>query len=251
MCIMSRLHLITGHAAFLDSYHSLISNKVCPGIVYLNCVLGGLLSHIFAFFFIYLTTKHYKRKNDGTEWRSVAQRVSDSREIFGKGKNWKVSMYEANVACNEVNLQTYRSSALVFWHSLVIYKQTVQVHARICELASFTSQRVQHVRCVYKQLMDVWLGPSSSAITQRQDWAYDFGSTSWMLMKSWSTALRNSRAFALKSFGNEYEDTVRWSNFDRRDPKMGVFLQSTEATSCGHLLKRKRAHIGLVLLFES
>jgi hypothetical protein len=31
--------------------------------------------------------------------------------------------------------------------------------------------------------------------------------------------------------------TVRWSNFDRRDPKMGVFLQSAEATPCGHLLK--------------
>ncbi len=30
---------------------------------------------------------------------------------------------------------------------------------------------------------------------------------------------------------------VRWSNFDRQDPKMGVFLQSTEATPCGHLLK--------------
>ncbi len=33
--------------------------------------------------------------------------------------------------------------------------------------------------------------------------------------------------------------TVRWSNFDRRDPKIRVFLQSTEATPCGHLLKRK------------
>ncbi len=32
------------------------------------------------------------------------------------------------------------------------------------------------------------------------------------------------------------EGTVRWSNFDRKDPKMGVFMQSTEATSCGHLL---------------
>ncbi len=30
---------------------------------------------------------------------------------------------------------------------------------------------------------------------------------------------------------------VRWSNFDLRDPKMGVFLQSTEATPCGHLLE--------------
>jgi hypothetical protein len=35
------------------------------------------------------------------------------------------------------------------------------------------------------------------------------------------------------------EGTVRWSNFDRRDPKMWVFLQSTEATTCGHLLKWK------------
>jgi hypothetical protein len=32
-------------------------------------------------------------------------------------------------------------------------------------------------------------------------------------------------------------NTVRWSNFDRLDPKMGVFLQSTEATPCGHLLR--------------
>jgi phospholipid-translocating ATPase len=31
--------------------------------------------------------------------------------------------------------------------------------------------------------------------------------------------------------------TVWWSNFDRWNPKMGVFLQSTEATPCGHLLK--------------
>ncbi len=30
------------------------------------------------------------------------------------------------------------------------------------------------------------------------------------------------------------EHTVRWSNFDSWDPKMGVFLQSTEATPCGH-----------------
>ncbi len=36
-----------------------------------------------------------------------------------------------------------------------------------------------------------------------------------------------------------YGSTVRWSNFDRLDPKMGVFLQSTEATPCGHLLKGK------------
>ncbi len=35
------------------------------------------------------------------------------------------------------------------------------------------------------------------------------------------------------------EITVRWSNFDPLDPKMGVFLQSTEATPCGHLLKWK------------
>ncbi len=35
----------------------------------------------------------------------------------------------------------------------------------------------------------------------------------------------------------ERESTVRWSNFDPRDPKMGVFLQNTEATPCGNLLK--------------
>ncbi len=29
--------------------------------------------------------------------------------------------------------------------------------------------------------------------------------------------------------------TVRWSNFDHLDPKMGVFLQSTVATPCGHV----------------
>jgi hypothetical protein len=33
------------------------------------------------------------------------------------------------------------------------------------------------------------------------------------------------------------ENTVRWSNFDRWDPKMEVFLKSTEATPCEHLLK--------------
>jgi hypothetical protein len=31
--------------------------------------------------------------------------------------------------------------------------------------------------------------------------------------------------------------TVRWSTFDRRDPKIGGFLQSTEATPCGHVMK--------------
>ncbi len=39
----------------------------------------------------------------------------------------------------------------------------------------------------------------------------------------------------LGTYGISY--TVRLSNFDRRDRKMGVFLQSTEATPCGHLLK--------------
>ncbi len=34
-------------------------------------------------------------------------------------------------------------------------------------------------------------------------------------------------------------DTVRWSNFARWDPKMGVFLQSTEATPCGPVLEWK------------
>ncbi len=31
--------------------------------------------------------------------------------------------------------------------------------------------------------------------------------------------------------------TVMWSNFERRDPKVGVFLKSTEATPCGHFFK--------------
>jgi hypothetical protein len=31
--------------------------------------------------------------------------------------------------------------------------------------------------------------------------------------------------------------TDRWSNLDRWDPKMGVFLQSTETTPCRHHLK--------------
>jgi hypothetical protein len=35
------------------------------------------------------------------------------------------------------------------------------------------------------------------------------------------------------------QHTIRWSNFDRWDPKIGVFLQSTEATPCGHPLKGK------------
>ncbi len=36
-----------------------------------------------------------------------------------------------------------------------------------------------------------------------------------------------------------YLYTVRWSNFDRWNPKMGVFLQGTEGTPCGHHLKWK------------
>jgi hypothetical protein len=31
--------------------------------------------------------------------------------------------------------------------------------------------------------------------------------------------------------------TVWWSNFDPREQKMGVFLQSTEVTPCGNFLK--------------
>ncbi len=33
------------------------------------------------------------------------------------------------------------------------------------------------------------------------------------------------------------QNTVRWSNFDRLDSKMEVFLQSTEAIPCGHVLE--------------
>jgi hypothetical protein len=33
------------------------------------------------------------------------------------------------------------------------------------------------------------------------------------------------------------QSTVRWSNFDRWDPKMAVSLRSIEATPCGHLHK--------------
>ncbi len=43
-----------------------------------------------------------------------------------------------------------------------------------------------------------------------------------------------------KKWANESKwSTIRWSNLDRRDPKMGVFLPRTETTPCGHLLKWK------------
>ncbi len=42
-------------------------------------------------------------------------------------------------------------------------------------------------------------------------------------------------ACSMKVSGSQH--TVGWSNFDPLDPKMGVFLKSTEATTCGHLLK--------------
>jgi hypothetical protein len=32
----------------------------------------------------------------------------------------------------------------------------------------------------------------------------------------------------------EPRNTVKWSNFDRRNTKMGVFLRSKKATPCGH-----------------
>jgi hypothetical protein len=35
------------------------------------------------------------------------------------------------------------------------------------------------------------------------------------------------------------KSTVRWSNFERRDPKTGVFLKSTEATPCGYFFEWK------------
>jgi hypothetical protein len=50
---------------------------------------------------------------------------------------------------------------------------------------------------------------------------------------------RNGRwTFADELAGtSEQQHTVRWPNFDRLDPKMGVFLRGTEATPCGHVLK--------------
>jgi hypothetical protein len=48
--------------------------------------------------------------------------------------------------------------------------------------------------------------------------------------------LHRKKSYIWKSRNLNFS-TVRWSNFDPRDPKMGVFLQSAEATPCGHLLK--------------
>ncbi len=54
-----------------------------------------------------------------------------------------------------------------------------------------------------------------------------------VLLRSWKVDVSNR---ALHSCYFTFI-TVRWSNFDPRDPKMGVFFQSTEATPCGLLLK--------------
>ncbi len=73
------------------------------------------------------------------------------------------------------------------------------------------------------------------------------GSSSWAhasteLLTQTFQNFQNSETFfsQIHSFTinspRKYISTVRWSNFDRLDPKMGVFLQSTEATPCGHLL---------------
>ncbi len=55
----------------------------------------------------------------------------------------------------------------------------------------------------------------------------------WCL--EWKLVLRGHTG----STSSDHSHTVRWSNLDRLDPKMGVFLQSTEATRCGHVLKWK------------
>jgi hypothetical protein len=41
------------------------------------------------------------------------------------------------------------------------------------------------------------------------------------------------------STGPAKQNTDRSSNFEHRDPKVGVFLKSTEATPCGHFSKWK------------
>jgi hypothetical protein len=57
-------------------------------------------------------------------------------------------------------------------------------------------------------------------------------------MDAWKAVLQTNDSLSkFSSSETGVEATVRWSTFDRRDPKMGVFLQSTEATRCGHILK--------------
>jgi hypothetical protein len=65
------------------------------------------------------------------------------------------------------------------------------------------------------------------------EWANSIGAPS----KKLKASIVNSQT--LQQVLSSQIRTVRWSNFDPRDPKMGVFLQSTEATPCGHLLKKK------------
>ncbi len=63
--------------------------------------------------------------------------------------------------------------------------------------------------------------------------------TLWLMVFSMSLQTSSIWFMHLDVCNESKYSTVRWSNFDRRDRKMGAFLLSTEATPCGHLLKWK------------
>ncbi len=55
----------------------------------------------------------------------------------------------------------------------------------------------------------------------------------------WAASKFNNPTYSLGWCHGHMHCTVRWSNFDRRDPKIEIFLQSTKATPGGHLLRWK------------
>jgi hypothetical protein len=68
------------------------------------------------------------------------------------------------------------------------------------------------------------------ALTIRTVIAHKFKKITARIRKQWLSLLPESQKSQKTFHSYVVLSTVRWSNFDRLDPKMGVFLQSTEAT---------------------
>ncbi len=86
----------------------------------------------------------------------------------------------------------------------------------------------------------VWNCQVSSNLWTPENRSSSLGSLYWFtfcVVQTWECQFERSSLHAMCTIVQH--DTVRWSNFDPLDPKMGVFLQSTQATPCGHVLKWK------------
>ncbi len=145
---------------------------------------------------------------------------------------------------------SYNSKDL--WKSSENSKESFVAVQRYVSYWSFCEQMtvIQYWFCFVPKIHDINFHQETFKKTQDHQWNLSMHRLineprlGWWLLKSvpqlklsWNVPMHVSVSW-LPLFGCT-EHTLRWSNFDPRDPKMGVFLQSTEATPCGHLLKWK------------